>query len=253
MPPLSTEMLGTGYQSYPAGVSEPNFSLWMVNISVAVFIGIYGEARVGSGCDKSQEPSEQAVIANCSADHGERTCRFYTGSNGIRRYLAMRDSGALETLAVPEKRWASALEEFRAPPTRNRPRIETLFSVAPHFDCKGNTECETVSLSSVSTEKHMYVRIEGNPHHKNLTKLHHKALTLKSEMGRKYMCLKNPGPFHQRPTINSDEASPFRLMLTHNQTLQCSRVPFTESSCRTGSLRASYPIQNPVRAGSKSK
>ena len=231
--------------------SDALFTLWLIDWSVAMFIGHSGEARVGSGCDDSLGPSGQAFRTTCSGvgEQDERYCRFYTGSNGIRRYLAMRDSGALETLAVPEETWGSYLKSSSVPLTKNRPRIETLFKVAPHFDCKGDTECETVSLSSFSTGK--YVHVSGNPHHKNLTKLHHKAVVnLESAQGSKSSCFKNPGPFYQN--VNN-KAPTFRFKSLQEQPLQCRKAPFTELICPTGSLRASYPIQNPVRAASKAK
>ena len=248
MPPLASSAVIT-----PMNPSDVNklLTLWLIDLSVAMFIGNSGEARVGSGCDNSQGPSGQAFEADCSAcsEKGEDCCRFYTGSNGIRRYLAMRDSGALETLAVPEDSWATHLERLRGPPTNARPRFETLFKREPHANasCKGIADCELVILSSVTMGT--YVSIKGSQHHRNLTKLHHKALSLEPAQVRKGPCLKNPGPFVQRPTMNRGDASVFRFDLS----FQCPEASFTESSCRTGSLRASYPIQNPVRAGRKRK
>ena len=236
----------TGYSNHP--IQDSLQTLWLLKFSIAIFIGQYGEARVGSGSvgEKCKGSTKQKINANCTGELGVQNCSFYTTSNNTRRYLAMRDSGALETLAVPDESWTSHLEKLRAPPIRNRPRFETLFRVEPHpsFSCDVIANCTAFSLSSVSTG--MYVRVGGNPLHKNLTKLHHKALTLKSEQGRKGMCLKNPGPFHQQPTVDSSQASPFMFTL---EPPHC--VPFTEFACGTGSLRASYPIQNPVRAGSK--
>ena len=214
----------------------------------AIFTSHSGDARVGSGCHKSQGPSGQAIFANCSAEYGERTCRFYTRSNSIRCYLAMRDNGALETLAGPEKRWASDLEELRAPPSKGGPRIETLFKVTPDVACKGNTKCETGILSSVSNRN--YVQITGNTQHKNLTKLY-SPQGLEVRTGETKGVLQETGAVP--PATDHEQRKGIGLSDFLRALFVPRCVPFTELTCRTRYLRASYPSQNLVRAGSKRK
>ena len=214
-------------------------TVWLLDLSVSLFIGNGGEPRVGSGCSSGQGPTNETFYADCTSEGQSQYCHFYTASNGLRHYLAMRDNGALETLSVPTDTFASRLEALRRPRTKSRPRLETVFKLTPHTVCGNSTDCDVVSISSLSTGQ--YIHIKGNPRNRNLTKLHHKATTNQAKQGLvKSHCFKNPGPFEQQ--IEGSRASAAQILLNRGRPFYCPNVSFSEASCSTGTLKVSYPV-----------
>ena len=153
----------------------------------------------------------------------------------------MRDNGVLETLSVPTDTFASRLEALRRPRTKSRPRLETVFKLTPHTVCGNSTDCDVVSISSLSTGQ--YIHIKGNPRNRNLTKLHHKATNQAKQGLVKSHCFKNPGPFEQQ--IEGSRASAVQFLLNRGRPFSCPNVSFSEASCSTGTLKVSYPVSSP--------
>ena len=216
-------------------------TVWLLDLSVALFIGNGGEPRVGSGCSTGHGPTNESIYADCTSRGLPRYCRFYTRANGLRHYVAMRDNGALETLSVPTDTFASRLEALRLPGTKSPPRLETVFKLTPHTVCGNSTDCDVVSISSLSTGQ--YIHIKGNPRHRNLTKLHHKATNQAKQGSVKSHCFKNPGPFEQQ--IEGSRASAVQFLLNRGRPFSCPNVSFSEASCSTGTLKVSYPVSSP--------
>ena len=149
----------------------------------------------------------------------------------------MRDNGALETLSVTGPTSISQLEAAREPGTKSRPRLETVFKLTPHTVCGNSTDCDVVSISSVSTGQ--YIHIKGNPRHENLTKLHYKATSSPVQGLVKSHCLKSPGPFQQ---IADGQSSDITLRAGHSRPFSCLFSTFTDTTCSTGTLKVTYPV-----------
>ena len=119
---------------------------------------------------------------------------------------------------------------------KSGPRLETVFKLTPHTVCGNSTDCDVVSISSLSTGQ--YIHIKGNPRHRNLTKLHHKATNQAKQGLVKGHCFRDSGPFEQQ--IDGSRASAAQTLFNRRRPFSSPNISFSEASCSTRALKVSY-------------